>query len=286
MLEHAFDVFGFVPASCVQQIKDVLEASAEQFRTAFTSLVKKHEASEAAKPPESRSKARAACKMQAEANAVWKQLQTTLPAAANLSTADFICCDAFHMGIQGGSVTASSEQFFTASVRCVTAGTRSVVCVPYSAAVNTLGVCEPAALWSSLLAATETQLHALAGQQKLFAVTHGVGEVLYLPQGWLFAEKVTNMDCLGYLSRGLVLNDFEGVTEIGMVEKILPATAAAASVKEHETIDKIAQLLSAEIRRQRAVLGSATPGAGAGDAPKDEDSPENQRKGGKGKGEQ
>ena len=44
----------------------------------------------------------------------------------------------------------------------------------------------------------------LEGGGKIFQCTQGPGDLLYLPCGYVFAEKVGDTDCLEMVQRGLV----------------------------------------------------------------------------------
>ena len=56
-------------------------------------------------------------------------------------------------------------------------------------------------------AMTENQVRAFAAKYKLFCVTVGTGEGIYVPYGWMMAEKSGAEDVFGMCLRGLVLND-------------------------------------------------------------------------------
>ena len=149
-----------------------MQASLQQFATAFANHVKNHARSQAAKPPEARAKARAACKMQAEPADVFTK-QFLAPFCGLLTAVDGLACDPYHVGVEGGCSTVASEQEYLASLRAVKSGTRTVVAMPFSVAVHVFGVMEPSALWGKVLAASQTQMQALADSKKMFTITHG-----------------------------------------------------------------------------------------------------------------
>ncbi|CAE6935294.1 unnamed protein product [Symbiodinium sp. CCMP2456] len=247
---------------------DCVNASGEQFCAAFATHVKNHTRGQVTKHPDARTKARAACKAQPEAAEVWTQLLGSL---GNLvMPLDGFACMPYHVGVEGSSVTASNEQDFLASVRAVTKGTRTILAMPYSLAVEVFGSSSPSSLWSKLVAASEEQLKALStgkGAKKLYIVTHGVGEVLYMPQGWLFAERVTKVDCHAMMSRGVVLRNAESaLAEIEVVQMLL---TGAQNDKDCENIKKIRVVLENAMQQRehdRAAAAAAAAGAAAKEA--------------------
>ena len=243
--------------------KDCVNASADQFCTAFAVHVKNHTRSQVTKHPDARTKARAACKVQPEAAELWTQLLGTL--GNLLMPLDEFACMPYHVGVEGASVTASNEQDFLASVRAVTKGTRTILAMPYSLAVEVFGSSSPSTLWSKLLAASEQQLKALCvgrGAKKLHIVTHGVGEVLYMPQGWLFAERVTKVDCHAMMSRGVVLRNAEAaLAELDVVQLLLEGSQHE---RDRANIKKVIPVLQKAFKEEgRAAEAAAAAGAAA-----------------------
>ena len=240
-----------------------MQASLQQFATAFAAHVKNHARNQAAKPPDARAKARAACKMQAEAGSVFAT-QFLAPFRDLLTSVEGLACDPYHVGVEGGCSTVASEHEYLASLRAVRSGTRAVIAMPYSAAVQVFGVMEPSVIRGKMFAASQAQMQGLAESKKMFTITHGVGDVLYLPQGWLFAERVTKTDCLAMMSRGLVLKDAEGLTEIGVIAKILPASAATA--KDHEKLNLAQSTISSYITAAQEAASKAAQNKESHDA--------------------
>ena len=230
--------------------KDILCASGQQFATAFATHLKNHERSQATKSAEMKVKARAALKMQAEAAGVWAEFLSRFPKL--LTCGDGLACEPYHVGVEGGCSTAASEQEFLASLRVVRSGTRTVIAVPFSSAVETFGALEPVALWGKFFSATEPVLKSL---KKMYAITHGVGEALYLPAGWLFAERVTKVDCLCNMSRGIVLCDPQALSEIDTIMKILPSNA-----KELDKVKKIHLVLGEHAARSQQLAQASQEG--------------------------
>ena len=213
--------------------KETLRAAAAQFATAFASHAKSQERARIMKAPDSRPKARAACKMQAEAAAVWGRFQGTLPNI--MEVVEGCACNPFHVGVQNGSVAASCEGDYLASFRIAATGSRTILAIPMSLACRVFGNQSPSALWGKFMNATANDIAELTkglGSRNsfMYTVTHGPGDIFYLPAGWVFVEKITaQTDMLGMFVRGLVLKDAE---ELGMVRKLLelgpqtPATSA------------------------------------------------------------
>ena len=216
--------------------KETLRAAAAQFATAFASHAKSQERAHIMKAPDSRPKARAACKMQAEAAAVWGRFQGTLPNI--MEVVEGCACNPFHVGVQNGSVAASCEGDYLASFRIAATGSRTILAIPMSLACRVFGNQSPSALWGKFMSATANDIAELTkglGSRNsfMYTVTHGPGDIFYLPAGWVFVEKITaQTDMLGMFVRGLVLKDAEALSELGMVHKLLelgpqtPATSA------------------------------------------------------------
>ena len=93
-------------------------------------------------------------------------------------------------GLAGGSLMSGAEQEQLASLRLVLRGNRTV---------------DASAVWSFYMDLSEQMAHKmLEGGGKIFQCTQGPGDMLYLPCGYVFAEKVGDADCLGMVLRGLV----------------------------------------------------------------------------------
>ncbi|CAE7788534.1 unnamed protein product [Symbiodinium sp. CCMP2592] len=202
--------------------------------------------------------ARAACKMQAEAAAVWSSFVGYLPKM--LENVEGCECGPFHVGVQGGNVATASEADYMASIRVATQGSRTVIAIPMSLASHVFGNHEPTVLWSRFMNASVQEINQLAegrhGRQ-MFAITHGVGDVLYLPAAWIFAEKVNAQnDMLGMLARGLVLKDHQAITELGLVFKLLSASKTAATEALKPKLEMMERMLSDYIKIQREMAAA------------------------------
>eukprot|EP00969_Alexandrium_andersonii_P097435 4300663-Alexandrium_andersonii.AAC.1 len=79
------------------------------------------------------------------------------------------------------------------------------------------------------MSSDQVKKYAVAGG-KLFQATTGVSECVFLPQGFVVAEKVmTDMDLLGICARGLVEKDKAAADTLA---KIKGNAASAGSVSD------------------------------------------------------
>ena len=116
-------------------------------------------------------------------------------------------------GLAGGSVMSGAEQEQLASLRLVLRGNRTLLCSPVSDVLQLMAECgipsktqkDASAVWSFYMDLSEQLAQKmLEGGGKIFQCTQGPGDMLYLPYGYVFAEKVGDADCLGVVLRGLV----------------------------------------------------------------------------------
>ena len=117
------------------------------------------------------------------------------------------------LGLAGGSVMSGAEQEHLASLRLVIRGNRTLLCSSVADVLQLMDECgiptktqkDPSAVWSFYMDLTEQMAtRMLEGGGKIFQCTQGPGDLLYLPYGYVFAEKVGDADCLGMVQRGLV----------------------------------------------------------------------------------
>ena len=177
-----------------------MQASLQQFARAFANHVKNRARSQAAKP-EARAKARAACKMQAEPADVFTK-QFLAPFCGLLTAVDGLACDSYHVGVEGGCSTVASEQEYLASLK---SGSRTVVAMPFSVAVHVFGVMEPSALWGKVVAASQTQMQALADSKKMFTIS----EEAQLVQATISSHILTAQAAAVQAAQSLVSRIFE-----------------------------------------------------------------------------
>ncbi|CAJ1382744.1 unnamed protein product [Effrenium voratum] len=224
-------------AACLA--KEPMAAQSTAFKTAFAEKIKAMARSNMSKPPEQRTKARAAAKLSQEALDAWSAFESVLPAELILgavpgSTPSPTAGLPSHLGIQAGSVAAGAETDWLASIRLLTAGTRTLVIASLSKLVQVFGRCEPSSLWKRFLDMTPKEAAELGRVGALQAVTHGPQELLYLPCGWIFAEKVMdNADLAGFVVRGVTAKDTHAFSELTLLNNMLtehskPALASSA----------------------------------------------------------
>eukprot|EP00435_Cladocopium_sp_Y103_P054893 s381_g18.t1 len=201
-------------------------AATEYFSAAFTS---KDEQANAQKPVDKRTKSRAAAKISGDAGTEVLEIFKKFFLRQGLNPAhEGQCelCEPYHFGVQGpgfsctgaamkcGSVMSGAEQEQLASLRLVLRGTRTVLCSPVSDVLNLMNECgiplktqmDSSAVWSFYMDLSEQMAQKMVDDGgKLFQCTQGVGDILYIPCGYVFAEKIgLDADCSGFVLRGLV----------------------------------------------------------------------------------
>ena len=144
-------------------------------------------------------------------------MKQVLPKNAFTIDADVIknYSNASWFGVTQNDIQAWKEPENLASLRVTLVGTRTLILARVD---NLLDFMKALPQSSSVLspvgrvagffkAMTENQVRAFAAKYKLFCVTVGTGEGIYVPYGWMMAEKSGAEDVFGMCLRGLVLND-------------------------------------------------------------------------------
>ena len=74
---------------------------------------------------------------------------------------------------------------------------------------------------------------------KLYAVTQGPGDLLYIPSGFVFAERVgTQSDCLGVVLRGLVTPEHDSAAK-SRLESVKNLVTDSGDVSGLSGMDKL-----------------------------------------------
>ena len=110
---------------------------------------------------------------------------------------------------------SGSETDQMASLRCLLQGTRTVVCASYDDVITTMqsmGIakskCDPRSAWHFFMNMDQASVKKLVETGPLYHVTQGAGDAIYLPAGYVFAEKISaKEDCLGCVARFLVTHE-------------------------------------------------------------------------------
>lgn len=219
-------------------ISDSSEASIKQsvdsFDAAFARHVKSNEKSNMTKPPEARSKMRAASPLfSAEAFDAWASFCTSnLMADMVPQEVRAIGKSVCHVGVQAGASTGAAEKGWQASLRLSISGTKTILACSAETAVATFGVMDPTAMWQKFLQMSPEDVQRMVDLPRkeitLWAGTVGPNEMFYLPAGWMFAESVLpKADCMGILCRGVV-NEGSAYNQLQAVRKLL------SSVKKND----------------------------------------------------
>jgi len=242
-------------------ISDSSEASIKQsvdsFDAAFARHVKSNEKSNMTKPPEARSKVRAASPLfSAEANDAWASFCTSNFMAHMVpEEVGAVGKSVLHVGVQAGASTGAAEKGWQASLRLSISGTKTILACSAETAIATFGVMDPTALWQKFLQMSPEDVQRMVDLQRkeitLWAGTVGPNELFYLPAGWMFAESVLpKADCMGILCRG-VINEGSAYNQLQAIRKLL------SSVKKNDAeLDAVVAALAALEKR---ALASTVP---------------------------
>ena len=139
---------------------------------------------------------------------------------------------------------SGSEQEQVASVRYVSQGCRTVICasvVDIAASMKKHGVAKITfpGLWKHFLDLNENGLQdLLATGGRLFSLTQGAGDLLYMPCGFVWAEKISqSSDCHGIVLRGLVTSTHDSMAKkrvecIKEISSVSACTTGCAKIDE------------------------------------------------------
>ncbi|CAK9001532.1 Uncharacterized protein SCF082_LOCUS6964 [Durusdinium trenchii] len=226
------------------------KAATDIFIGAFAGKVKKEDLANAQKPLDQRVEARAAAKLSDEAcHDVEEVLRACFLRHAINSVKDLSpgLCDLAHFGIQGGSIMSGAEQEQLASVRYLLKGNRTLVCAPASDILLLMqksGVakkgCNLSSMWKFFMDMNDSMVQTLLSLGgKLYAVTQGPGDLLYIPSGFVFAERVgTQSDCLGVVLRGLVTPEHDSAAK-SRLESVKNIVTDSGDVSGLSGMDKL-----------------------------------------------
>ena len=206
---------------CFAHCQDTVAGAAHGFASAFASHVKANDKANIAKPPDRRTKARAASKVQGQASVrlmdafsgLFGDLLATAVPEMNLE----VC----HIGVQAGSVTAASEKGWCASVRLSSVGTKTIALIPASKMHELAGDLNPTSFWDMVLHPEKTAFEddLLKG---VVTGTAGPFDLIWLPAGWIFAENVMgDSDLHGLCFRGFTAKNSAALSEVKLVQKLL-----------------------------------------------------------------
>ena len=211
-----------------------MKQSVDSFDAAFARHVKSNEKSNMTKPPEARSKVRAASPLfSAEANDAWASFCTSnLMAHMVPEEVGAVGKSVVHAGVQAGASTGAAEKGWQASLRLSISGTKTILACSAETAIATFGVMDPTAMWQKFLEMRPEDVQRMVDlprkEATLWAGTVGPNELFYLPAGWMFAESVLpKADFMGILCRG-VINEGSAYNQLQAIRKLL------SSVKKND----------------------------------------------------
>lgn len=201
--------------------QDTVAGAAAGFAAAFANHVKSNDKANIAKPPERRTKARAASKIQGQAAVRLMDAFSGLFGDFLPSPVPEMNLEVCHIGVQAGSVTSASEKGWSASVRVSSTGTKTIALIPASKVHELAGDLNPTSFWDMVLHPEKT---AFEGDllKCLLTGTAGPFDLIWLPAGCIFAENIMeDSDLHGLCFRGFTAKNSAALSEVELVQKLL-----------------------------------------------------------------
>ena len=236
--------------------QESLDAGLNGFKNAFAERVKNNAKQNIAKPPEKRSKARAALKMSGPASEMWQSFEKSFPPSLQFKKLDGLMCEPCYLGVEAGNVGCGVEPDYMASLRLVLEGTRTLIAAPVSALNTVFGAMEPSLYWKKFMDASIEELGELEKTGQLYQATYGKHELCYLPTGWVFGERILDAkDMIGFTVRGLCQMETKSCySEIQLIRKLLQQ-----SQKEEKGLPAILEALEHIRTNLEAAAAAAAP---------------------------
>ena len=141
----------------------------------------------------------------------------------------------YWFGLLKDNISSSMEPDTLAAMRLVLTGRREVICAKLSDMLDfmkTSGVSPefvtPSRSWGFFKAMEQDPINEFFKAHRLHHGTVQPHELLYVPSGWIIAEKTSSADVHGVAMRGVVPFDFEMKTKINVMKEYAKAGAEAS----------------------------------------------------------
>ena len=227
-----------------------METALTGFKTAFATHVRSVEKANMTKPPDQRSgKVRCSSKLIPPAASEYVFfIEKVMPELLFEKNAGSASITAEALGVQAGCISAASEKGWMASLRMAVTGTKTVMVCSARSAYALFGSKDPTSYWQDLMQIKDSDMARLEEcGASMWSGTVGPKEVLYLPPGWIFAEKVMDkVDLVGFIVRGILKSiGNEVYDDMQLVRKLLHSCNKEDS-DLGAAVQKMSSLLAAE----------------------------------------